>query len=90
MREGLWGLYAKNDKTILSPVYNELYFVTNDLLVASRNDTTGMIRPSGKVVIPFAFESIEKLTASWFPEYDMFEIKVLCSIISIEQNINSF
>lgn len=66
MKDELWGLFTEGDKTVLEPTYDELYFVNEQLLVARKGDTTGLIRMSGKVVIPFLFESIEKLTDSLY------------------------
>ncbi len=66
MKEEFWGLFGKNDKTILSAEYDELFFVNDELLIARRNDTTGMILKTGKAVIPFLFADIEKLTDSLY------------------------
>jgi len=66
MKEGFWGVNTSNDKVVISPKFVELYFVTENTIIAKRDEVYGMIDLAEKVIIPFIYDDIEVLQDSCF------------------------
>lgn len=60
-KSNLWGLMNNAGAVLIKPTYDALTVIGKNHVIATLNDTTGMIGPGGNILIPFAFNSIEPL-----------------------------
>lgn len=66
MKEEFWGVSGNSDKVLISPKYNELFFVSDSLLIGKKDEFYGVINLSEASIVPFMFDEIDKLTNSCF------------------------
>ena len=60
-KEGVWGLFNSNGKTVVSVQYDAIFTVSNGSFVVNKNDTLGVIDVQGNLLVPIAFEGIENI-----------------------------
>lgn len=60
-KEGEWGLMSMSNKVLISSMYESIDVYENKFVVASLDDSIGMLGVNGNVLIPFEFNEIEWL-----------------------------
>lgn len=64
-KEGDWGLLSMSNKILISPKYESIDVYENKTVIASYDDSIGMLNVTGNSMIPFAFNEIEWLIGDY-------------------------
>ena len=60
-KNNLWGLMNDAGAVLLKPSYSELTVIDEQYIIATRDDSSGVIDPNGNILIPITFRNIEPL-----------------------------
>lgn len=63
---GKWGVMNNASAIVIKPNYTSLRTINNKYVIASKEDTVGMISLDGNIIIPFAFKNIDPLLEGVF------------------------
>ncbi len=64
-KEGGWGVLGMSNKVFVSPNYQSIDVYDDKFVIASFDDSVGMLSVSDNVIIPFSFKSIEWLIGDY-------------------------
>ncbi len=60
------GMYSRDGKQLIPPIYEKLQYITNNLIIVSQNKKFGIVNISNKIVIPLEYE---KVLLDWYKIY---------------------